>query len=53
MLNNGDSLLLMIPMLCWALLRCRNELIWNQKNYEIAHVVSLVKMTLLQCSKIL
>lgn len=40
--------LLYIPMLCWALLRNRNELIWNQKSLETHAVISLDRGTLLQ-----
>ncbi|XP_062099964.1 uncharacterized protein LOC133805803 [Humulus lupulus] len=40
--------LLHIPMLCWALWKSRNELIWNQKGAEASEIVTLARITLEQ-----
>ncbi|XP_062104232.1 uncharacterized protein LOC133815403 [Humulus lupulus] len=44
---HGPSLNL-IPMLCWALWKSRNDLIWNQRSMEVAEIVSLARNSLSQ-----
>lgn len=38
----------LIVMLCWALWKCRNEIVWNQRGINVAEVVVLAKATLNQ-----
>uniref|UniRef100_A0A803PJ10 Reverse transcriptase domain-containing protein n=1 Tax=Cannabis sativa TaxID=3483 RepID=A0A803PJ10_CANSA len=38
----------LVAMLCWALWKSRNELVWNQKNVEVKDVVVLAQMVLNQ-----
>ncbi|XP_062089022.1 uncharacterized protein LOC133795584 [Humulus lupulus] len=45
--TQADNILL-IPMLCWALWKSRNELIWNQKGAEAFEIVTLARITLEQ-----
>ncbi|XP_062080209.1 uncharacterized protein LOC133784961 [Humulus lupulus] len=46
--NTHAENLLHIPMLCWALWKSRNELIWNQKGAEAPDIVTLARVTLEQ-----
>ena len=35
-------------MVCWALWKCRNDLVWKQKNMEVSQVVVLAQTVLNQ-----
>ncbi|XP_074326550.1 uncharacterized protein LOC141664498 [Apium graveolens] len=35
-------------MLCWAIWKCRNDLVWKQKGMEVSEVVALTKVVLNQ-----
>ncbi|XP_060972201.1 uncharacterized protein LOC133038159 [Cannabis sativa] len=38
----------LVVMLCWALWKCRNDLVWNQKSAEVKDVVMLAQTVLNQ-----